>query len=168
MFENIHDLKELKAEFAKAAFAAHPDHGGSDDAMIRTMAEYRAAYARIKNRTENKTDNEKQADKEAFSADMFGEEYISIINSLLRLEGISLELCGTWLWISGNTKPHKDTLKKIGCKWSPKKGMWYWRPEEYARRGPKRNYTIDEIRLMHGSKEIKDSVHYAPVRKGSF
>ena len=164
MFDHIHDLKELKATFAKMAFAAHPDHGGSDTEMIRVMAEYRAAYARIKNGTDAKGTK----DKEAFSADSFGDEYVAIINSLLRLEGLSLELCGTWIWIGGTTKPHKDSLKGLGCRWSPKKGLWYWRPEEYARRGPKRNYTIDEIRLMHGSKEIKDSVHYAPIRKGSF
>ncbi len=29
------------------------------------------------------------------------------------------------VWIGGETKPHKDKLKAAGCKWAPKKKMWY-------------------------------------------
>lgn len=29
------------------------------------------------------------------------------------------------VWVGGETKPHKDALKAAGCKWAPKKKMWY-------------------------------------------
>jgi len=31
-----------------------------------------------------------------------------------------------WLWIGGDTKPHKDLLKAEGGRWSPKHGKWYF------------------------------------------
>ena len=31
-----------------------------------------------------------------------------------------------WWWISGDTYPHKDTLKRWGCRWSRKRRAWYY------------------------------------------
>ena len=30
-------------------------------------------------------------------------DFIQIINALMKIKGIKVELCGSWLWISGNT-----------------------------------------------------------------
>ena len=46
------------------------------------------------------------------------EEFRTIIELLLKLDGITVELCGSWLWLSGETKQHKDALKAAGCRWS--------------------------------------------------
>ena len=59
------------------------------------------------------------------------EEFRQIIDLLMKLEGIEVELCGSWLWIGGNTKEHKDALKAAGCRWCSKKKLWSWHhPEE--------------------------------------
>ena len=61
---------------------------------------------------------------------------------------ISVELCGSWLWISGDTRNFKDYIKATGCKWSGKKKMWYWHPGDFKRRG--HGWTIERIRERFG------------------
>lgn len=77
-----------------------------------------------------------------------------IINKIKHFPDISLEICGTWLWVSGTTKPVKDSLKEAGLRYAPKKYMWYWRPEGYKKRG-KKVYSIDEIRSKYGTDEVE-------------
>ena len=66
---------------------------------------------------------------------------------------IEQEVCGNWLWISGDTKQNAAHLKKLGLRYARKKGKWYWRPAGYKKRG-KRTYNMDEIREKYGSKEV--------------
>ena len=56
--------------------------------------------------------------------------YRAVIMQIIRLAGLEIELCGAWLWVSGETRAHKDALKAAGLRWSAKKSMWYWRPAE--------------------------------------
>lgn len=51
----------------------------------------------------------------------FTEELEEVLLTLSGLMGIIYEVIGNWVWISGETKEHKDTLKEIGCKWAAKK-----------------------------------------------
>ena len=55
----------------------------------------------------------------------------TLIKELLTLE-VELEMCGSWLWVSGNTYAHKDKLKELGLRYSPNKQMWYFRPNSEA------------------------------------
>ncbi|MBQ9003779.1 MAG: hypothetical protein IJ087_18190, partial [Eggerthellaceae bacterium] len=36
---------------------------------------------------------------------------------------------GCCIWVSGDTKPHRETLKDFGFRWSPKRSAWYWKPQ---------------------------------------
>lgn len=47
---------------------------------------------------------------------------------LEKIDGIIWEQSGDWYWISGDTLPHKETLKALGCRWSKKRQKWYWKP----------------------------------------
>ncbi len=80
----------------------------------------------------------------------------AILDKIKHFPGISLEICGTWLWVSGDTKPVKDQLKEAGLYYAPKKHMWYWRPVGYKKRG-KEVYSIDEIREKYGTDEVESS-----------
>ncbi len=64
--------------------------------------------------------------------------------------GLSGELCGSWLWVSGDTKAKKEELKANGFKYAPKKHLWFFRPtsQKSFSRG---NWEIDRIRQVHGS-----------------
>ena len=78
-------------------------------------------------------------------------DFIEIINVLLHLDGLSVELCGRWLWIGGNTKEHKEALKAAGCRWSSTKKLWSWHFAEEGQRWHKGTKTMAEIRSKYGS-----------------
>lgn len=79
-------------------------------------------------------------------------EFIDIISALLRLSGLRIELCGSWLWIGGDTRAHKDTLKALGCRWSKQKALWYWHHTEDSRRRYRGRSSMAEIRNKYGSQ----------------
>lgn len=160
MFENIYNFTDLRKAYHAASRKAHPDMGGSTEAMQQVNADYEKATKRIErtgerfNETaEQKAEREKAAEwqHQTTAADMA--EYAEILQKLFSLDGLEIELCGSWLWISGNTRQYKDILKEWGCKWSKNKNAWYWYAGEYHRHG-KRRFTMDEIRDMHGSEKI--------------
>ena len=66
------------------------------------------------------------------------------------LPGIKAEICGTWVWVTGSTKPVKDSLKAMGFHWAPRKRAWYWHAGKYRRRH-RTEFSMNEIRFMHGS-----------------
>ncbi len=43
------------------------------------------------------------------------------LNKILALEGINIELCWMWIWVTGNTATVKDMLKAAGFFWASKK-----------------------------------------------
>lgn len=159
MFDSIHDLQELKRAYHKAARAAHPDMGGSTEEMQHINSEYEKAVDRIQR--EMKTG--KAGTNSAETAETM-KQFAEVLQVLYALDGLNIELCGTWLWISGNTYGHKDALKAAGCKWSNSKKMWYYYTGEYHKHG-KHAYTIDEIRDFHGSEMIKAGKAPEKIRK---
>ena len=38
---------------------------------------------------------------------------MAIIEQLLNYPDMLIEVCGSWIWVSGNTKEHKDILKAL-------------------------------------------------------
>lgn len=79
-------------------------------------------------------------------------EFIEIINVLVRMGGLEIELCGSWLWIGGNTRENKDGLKAAGCRWSNNKKLWYWHHEEPGKHWRRGNSTMNDIRRKYGSQ----------------
>ena len=79
----------------------------------------------------------------------------AIIDALLNFD-LTIEIIGTWIWVSGDTFAVKAQLKELGFKWASKKKAWYWHPEGYVRMH-KKNFTLDEIKNMHGSQTLKTS-----------
>ena len=73
----------------------------------------------------------------------------------MKLDGLTVELCGCWLWISGNTKEHKEALKAAGCRWSKPKSMWYWRHPEDGRSYYRSKSTMADIRTKYGSQVFR-------------
>lgn len=164
MFEHIHNFTDLRKAYREAARKAHPDMGGSTEAMQKVNADFEAATKRIERTGERFEDDTRRAAQSAAegaesttesrttAADM--EAFADILQKLFGLDGLEIELCGSWLWISGNTRIWKEQLKEYGCKWSKNKAAWYWYSGEYHKRS-KRKFSMDEIREMHGSETIK-------------
>lgn len=145
-FNKISTLEELKKQYRKLAMAHHPDRGGDAEVMKQINAEYDRAFAAVKDIHQNK-DGETYTKVNPEKAS----EFKDIIEKLIKMNGVEVEIIGRFIWLSGETKPHKETIKALGFKWHSKKKMWYKAPEGYKRYHGKKEYGIDEIRRMYGS-----------------
>ncbi|MHB9652813.1 DnaJ domain-containing protein (plasmid) [Enterococcus faecalis] len=85
------------------------------------------------------------------------QEWQEIIHKLLtlKMENVSIEVIGAFLWVSGNTKPYKEELKALNMKWSNNKKSWYLAPDGYKKRS-KKKYNMSDIRNMYGSQVVKE------------
>lgn len=155
-FSNVKSIEELKREYFALAKKYHSDiNGGSDEAMKEINAEYADLQKLLKDvHTSIKKDAEEPYYTAKTATSEAPEDFINIIKFILSLSGVNVELCGSWIWISGNTKEHKEILKQMGCKWASKKSMWSWHYDKdgtgYRKRRP---VSMAEIRNKYGSLE---------------
>lgn len=141
-FANAETLGELKAIYLEAT-----NKYMGTEAMTGVNALWNKYFDEVK--TWNKARDGKMYEKPTT------EEVGDFTNQIevLKTLDVTLEMCGTWLWITGDTKPVKDTLKSVGCRFAPNKGAWYIAPSGAKR--SRKHYTLEEIRAMHGSEEIE-------------
>ncbi len=67
---------------------------------------------------------------------------------------MNIEIIGSWLWLTGETKQYKEYLKENGFRFSASKVAWYWHHGEYYKKNGKR-FGLDEIRQMWGTRDVK-------------
>jgi len=136
---------EIKKAFKAASLKFHPDR---NPAGAQMMIAINAAYETLKDLGES------VEAKSDFSQTNYAEELNEVLNSLLVLEGLIIEVCGNWIWISGDTKQHSKRLGKkeggLGCFYASKKKMWYFRPDEY-KSSSRKSTSMDDIRATYGS-----------------
>lgn len=152
-FTNCKTAEEIKKSYRSWAVKLHPDNGGSEEAFKEMQAEFTKCFDRVKNIHTNKDGQQYEKTGENASTET-AEEFMYIINILISMEGLNVELCGCWVWVSGETKQYKDQLKELGCKWSANKQMWYYQ-RDGKRRYHKKAWTIDEIRGVYGSEKFR-------------
>ena len=145
-FDGITTFDELRKEYKRLALLNHPDRGGSTEVMQQINNEYDKLFIILKDRHNAEAPENKQM-HEAPAA------YREVLLRIITLKGIEIELCGSWIWLSGNTKEHKDELKSAGFFWAYKKLMWYWRPEEF-KSFSRKSKSMDYIRSKYGSERI--------------
>jgi DnaJ-class molecular chaperone len=152
--QNLNELKQLYRAFA---LQFHPDHGGNEEAMKQINIQFSWMFDFLKNRQNDEAARAHDAGNWAgySTTTETPEEFIDIISKLDQIQGIFVELCGRWLWISGNTKDNREALKACGCRWSPTKKLWYWRHEEdFCRKHNGNTLEIEEIRATYGSQRF--------------
>ncbi len=150
-FVNPQTLEELKKQYKRLAMQHHPDLGGNENNMKEINAEYDALFEKLKDIHQTSDGKTYTAQKETRETP---DDFREIIERLITLDGIQIELCGSWLWITGNTLLHKDVMKELRFRWSKSKRAWYYHSDDY-RKHTGRSYTLDEIRDLHGSETIK-------------
>ena len=112
-FINCKTLDELKKAYKAAAMKYHPDMGGDTATMQAINAEYEARFEVLK-RSQNTQAAEDTTGRTKATTES-ADDFIRIIDQLLKLDGLEIELCGRWLWIGGETRKHKEALKAAGC-----------------------------------------------------
>lgn len=147
---NVETLEELKKAYKKLALKLHPDCGGSNEEMVQLNNEYDELFSKLKNTHKNKGGETYTQETTETS-----EQFKDIVNQLfkLKMDGVAIEIVGTFIWLTGNTKPYKDDIKALAFRYSPKKFAWYKAPSDYKKRSRK-NYDMDTIRGMYGSQKV--------------
>lgn len=82
------------------------------------------------------------------------EKLREVLQAIIHLSDITIEVCGSWIWISGNTYQHKTELKEHSFKFASKKKQWYWHSEAFRKKG-KKTLSMSDIRNYYGSTEIQ-------------
>lgn len=163
-FQNCTNQAEAKALYRELVKQHHPDAGGD----TKTMQDINSEYARFQSegaKTEARerqrtahTENRKSA-ADFHDLDEVGEQIRIMIEFALSLEGVEIELMGLWVWLTGNTKAHREVFKQwndshdapLKWKWSHKKTAWYFAGVPTFNR---KETTLDEIRNTYGSQKF--------------
>lgn len=136
-FKGIEGINEAKKIYKNLAKKLHPDVGGSDE-LFKML---NSIYTNI---IENKI---------YFSNEFkFDLEIEKIISQILHFENIIIEVVGSWIWLSGDTKLIKDKLKELNFKWASKKKMWYY--GEMKGRNLKEK-SLEEIKSKYGCETVR-------------
>ena len=144
-FNGCNTIDEVKKLYKRLAMENHPDRGGDTATMQAINTEYAFACAKLANGAGLSAD---EADAEI----RLSEEYRQVIEKIITLPGIVIEIVGNWIWVTGNTRPVKDTLKDAGFYFASKKAAWYYRNEAFKTRG--KGAPLEEIRAKYGSEKI--------------
>lgn len=130
----------IKAAYHTAAFQFHPDVNPAGEEMMKVINEAYASLGDFAGYVE-----EQSSATQAYPAAL-NEAIIFAVN----LDNISLEVCGAWLWVTGNTYPYRAEFKAHGFYFAGAKKAWYYRPPEW-KSSNRHQMTLDEIRERHGS-----------------
>ncbi len=140
----------VKKAYRRAAMKYHPDRNPAGLVMMKAINAARAALADF-------VGNLKHSD----TAACYGGDLNDAISHLLHSVGLNLEICGAWLWVTGETKAHKDTIKAFATdtgnkfRWHSKKTAWYFAPNDFkGRRKFRGSVAMDDIRERYGSASV--------------
>ena len=136
-FKEVTGINEAKKIYKILAKKLHPDVGGDEESFKLLNAIYTDL---IEHKIYFSND---------FKIDIELEKIISLI---LHFENITIELVGSWVWVSGDTKEIKDKLKELGFKWASKKKMWFYGEMKGRNSNEK---SMEEIKSKYGSETLK-------------
>lgn len=137
--------KQTKAAYRKAAMQYHPDRNPAGAEMMKIINE---AYETLKEFTGE------IEQPETTSTEDYPKAVNDALNAIIDLAGLEIEICGAWVWVSGDTFTHKVALKEAGFKYAPKKKHWYFRPEDWSSRS-RNSLSMEDIRDKYGSASPK-------------
>ena len=124
----------IKTAYRKACSKYHPDRNPAGLEMMKMVNQ---AYELLKDATGTETVGD-------IDISSYGEDIFNALSNIIHL-GFDIEICGSWVWLHGDTRPHKDLIKESGFMWAPKKKLWYYRPADYKSRA-RGKFSMDEIR----------------------
>ena len=155
---DLQDVNTLRSAYKKLLIKYHPDNNNDDDTTVQMQeinAEYDLLFQRVKNAYEKSEFYAKQTDRQKQSYDWGKDKLIrAIITALSKFVGIEIELCGTWIYVRGDTYPHRKELKALGLTFNKHKQCWIIHFDDYYQYH-KNPVSMSYIRDKYGSVIIR-------------
>ncbi len=150
-FEGIKTLEDLKKAYKKLVLELHPDTSKKDTTkeFIEMKKQYEKKFEEVKNTFINSKGEYYEREN-----DETPEQFTEIIDKIINLKDVKIEIIGTWIWLTGNTKEYKDYLKELKFSYSGDKQAWYFHTTPYKKRS-KNLKSMDELRILFDTTEIK-------------
>lgn len=135
-------LEELKKAYRALAKKYHPDHANDDGAnFIKLQELFEQLFTKLKN-----------SDKNAWMHKEAPNEFMSLIDELMKFPNLDIEQIGGWLYVTGSgTYNAKEQLKALKFWWSSKHRAWIYSGKEGK---TKRRATKVNPRKVYGSQKI--------------
>ena len=104
-FKNCKTIEDAKELYKKLCREYHPDLNENDttETMKSINNEFETVFKILKNKHRADNTDTTADSRENETTTETPAEFMSIINSLISCEGLTIELVGRWIWVSGNT-----------------------------------------------------------------
>ena len=124
-FTGCTTVEATKKAYRELAMRWHPDRPGGDTATMQKInAEY---HAKLKSFDGHETVGDDNKQRQYRYNERKEQDLVEKLGEILRIKMTAdVFLIGVWIWIKGDTKPVKDQLKALGCRWHSDKACWYW------------------------------------------
>lgn len=157
-FKNVTTLEELRKQYKELLKMHHPDNPkGSTTATQEINAEYDSLFQILKDKHDSKckADDTEQSNYDKMKYDFTEDLKLrEVLQKIINFEGIDIEIIGCWIWADGDTYRYREQFNKLGFRWARDKKKWYYHTEAFRKRS-KRKMSIDDIRDLYGSTEVK-------------
>lgn len=142
--------EELHTQYRDLCKLHHPDLNRNDPTATARMQQINAEYAAA-SAAANRTAKPGKTEEEYTDLARVSENIRAAIEAIITLPNLQIEICGLWVWVSGETRPVKDQIKAAGYKWASKKEKWYFAGVPAGGRG---NWDMEQIRERYGSAKV--------------
>jgi len=70
------------------------------------------------------------------------------------MDDVEIWLIRLWVWIIGDTRPHKEALKSLKCRWHSTLTCWYWKL--YDDRAFYSKQSLGTLASLYGAARLMD------------
>lgn len=148
-FNNCQTPAEVKNRYRSLALQNHPDRGGTNE----VMKQINAAYHQMLKMLDGYVNQDVNGKEYTYRYNKTAEQSVmDKVQELLGLDlnGCTVEIVGTWIWIGGNTKPHRHILSNAKCVWHRNRKLWYWHPPKPWRTRYNKKMSYTDLRRSYG------------------
>ena len=164
-FKECQNLDEVKKLYRQLAKQLHPDKGGSTEQMQILNSEFTKVIKLMAKGY--KGSGAKFTDQEAEAEILQAEAYREAVAAIINIEGINIELCGTYIWVTpldaAKFWDFWPAMKEAKFFFAKVKKQYFFRTAENAVKNYK-TLSQDQIRVKYGSQIInRNSYNYLTV-----